>query len=304
MQIRRDDRGATAVEYGLYVALVAGAILGGVVFLTGALGLVFTSVAADPLIVGGTATSAAAPSTPAPSTPAASTPAPSTPAPSTPAPSTPAPSTPAATAPGAARELAASSPAKGKVTVSWDAPSSDGGSAVLGYELEIESSGKKSACGAFSEVETQTVLGTTATFTSVPGKESCVRVRAINAKGTSDWAQLVAVPVMQSTVPGVPRDLKQDGESTSSIDLVWDDPSSDGGSDVTDYVVEYRKKGSGTWAVFADGVSDDTEATVTGLSDNTNYEFRVAAVNGAGTGDATDVLTHKTDQKDPKDKKD
>lgn len=85
MQIRRDDRGATAVEYGLYVALVAGAMLAGVVLLTGALGMVFAGVAADPVIGGGTSTTAATPPPPS--------------------------STPTATAPGTARALAASSQA-------------------------------------------------------------------------------------------------------------------------------------------------------------------------------------------------
>lgn len=41
---RRDERGATAVEYGLMVALIAIVIIGGVTLLGGKLGTVFSSI--------------------------------------------------------------------------------------------------------------------------------------------------------------------------------------------------------------------------------------------------------------------
>ena len=44
-QIRRDDRGVTAVEYGLILALIAGLIVVGLVVLGPALGNLFTSAA-------------------------------------------------------------------------------------------------------------------------------------------------------------------------------------------------------------------------------------------------------------------
>ena len=58
----RDDRGATAVEYGLIVALIAVVILGAVVVLGGNLGGLFTGAAnavANPAGAGGTAPEAA-----------------------------------------------------------------------------------------------------------------------------------------------------------------------------------------------------------------------------------------------------
>ena len=83
--------------------------------------------------------------------------------------------------------MAASSPAKGKVTVTWDAPTSDGGSAVLGYDVAIDDrSGQSTCASSFSSSATQKVLSNTASFTSVPGTKYCLRVRAINAAGNGD----------------------------------------------------------------------------------------------------------------------
>lgn len=66
----------------------------------------------------------------------------------------------------------------------------------------------------------------------------------------------------------------------SSVTLSWNTPS-DGGSPITSYLVEYSD-GSG-FVTFADDVTG-TSSTVTGLTNNTAYVFRVSAVNAFGTG--------------------
>jgi alpha-tubulin suppressor-like RCC1 family protein len=87
----------------------------------------------------------------------------------------------------------------------------------------------------------------------------------------------VAVP------PGVPTGLVGAAGDTA-VSLSWTAPASDGGSAITDYVVEYSDDGGTTWASFADGTSTVTSATVTGLINDTAYLFRVSATNEAGTG--------------------
>jgi hypothetical protein len=54
---------------------------------------------------------------------------------------------------------------------------------------------------------------------------------------------------------------------------------------VTDYAVQFSTSGGITWASAADTVSTATTATITGLQNGAAHLFRVAAINGIGTGD-------------------
>ena len=85
--------------------------------------------------------------------------------------------------------------------------------------------------------------------------------------------------------PGAPTNVTgvaQDG----AVALGWNAPLSTGGSDLTDYVVQYAPASSPTsWTTFNDGVGTGTSTVVTGLTDGTAYVFQVSAVNSFGTGD-------------------
>jgi hypothetical protein len=70
----------------------------------------------------------------------------------------------------------------------------------------------------------------------------------------------------------------------TQIALTWTAPGN-GGSSITDYVVEQSLNGTSGWTVAAGGsVSAAPGQTVTGLTNATSYYFRVAAVNAIGQG--------------------
>lgn len=85
------------------------------------------------------------------------------------------------------------------------------------------------------------------------------------------------------TSPGQVNSLTATPGSSSAF-VVWSPPTSNGRSAITDYLIEFRLGVNGTWAIFQDGVSTSTAAIVTGLTDNSQYFFRVSAVNSVGTG--------------------
>ncbi len=75
----------------------------------------------------------------------------------------------------------------------------------------------------------------------------------------------------------------------AEVDLNWSAPA-DNGSPITDYVIEFREFPAGVFATFADGVSVGTSVTVPILTNGLVYEFRVSAVNGAGTSAVSNLV--------------
>lgn len=75
----------------------------------------------------------------------------------------------------------------------------------------------------------------------------------------------------------------------SGVTLTWNAPSAVGKPALTDYVIQYKLATDTVFTAFADGVSTATTFTSAhGFLDSaTSYDFRVAAVNGAGTGPFT-----------------
>ena len=113
--------------------------------------------------------------------------------------------------------------------------------------------------------------GTAYTFTST----------ATNTAGSSASASTSSAAVTPAGVPSAPSGVSGTGTG-GTINIAWTVPASDGGSTITDYIVEYSIEGSGRWATFADGTSTATSATVTGLIAGNAYEFRITAKNIIG----------------------
>ncbi len=75
------------------------------------------------------------------------------------------------------------------------------------------------------------------------------------------------------------------------VSLSWSQPFSDGGSPISDYVIEYKLTSGGVWSTVIDGVSTSTSVIVLGLTNDTSYDFRVSAINGVGQGLVSDSVT-------------
>ena len=102
-----------------------------------------------------------------------------------------------------------------------------------------------------------------------------------------DRGRLCGNASVRVDVPSEPRHLAVSAVSDKSISLRWDEPESDGGCDVTRYVVEAREGSRRSWQRA--GVADERQYTALALSAGQQYAFRVAAENRVGVGDWTEM---------------
>lgn len=173
-------------------------------------------------------------------------------------------------------------PSGTQAVLTWSAPTNNGGFAVTDYVVQYRTSAGPGSWNTFSD---GTSTSTTATVTGLTnGTSYDFRVAATNSRGTGDYSSPIT-PIWGATSPGAPRDVAATAGNAQVV-VNWQAPTSNGGTAITDYIIEYRT-GSDDWATFADGTSTSTTATVTGLTNGTTYEFRVTAVNANGPGTAS-----------------
>ncbi len=80
--------------------------------------------------------------------------------------------------------------------------------------------------------------------------------------------------------PSIPRITDTHADS---ISLAWSRPVEDGGADVIGYILEMQEAGAEEWTKAHEKTLRNPEYTVTGLSANKKYCFRVAGINVNGT---------------------
>lgn len=89
------------------------------------------------------------------------------------------------------------------------------------------------------------------------------------------------VPLSLSAEP--PINLRISDITKNSISLAWQKPNYDGGSPITGYIIEKREGVSTRWSKANLTNVTDTRFTVTGLTQDETYEFRVMAKNAVGS---------------------
>ncbi|MDQ1686221.1 MAG: large repetitive protein, partial [Frankiaceae bacterium] len=183
-----------------------------------------------------------------------------------------------ATVPGVPTSVTGS-PADGQVSLIWTGPSSDGGVAITGYDVEW--SGDNGTTWSSPLASAQASTATTAIVTGLTnGTAYLFRVDAINGVGSSAWSDPSAA-VTPAAVPGAPSGISAVAHDQSAT-VTWQAPSN-GGSPITSYDVRYSTNGGTSWT--SAGVAfAASPAAVTGLTNGTSYLFEVTAINGVGTG--------------------
>jgi hypothetical protein len=174
-------------------------------------------------------------------------------------------------------------PGNGQIGLIWNAPGTDGGVPITGYEVWY----KAGQTGDWIRYCTTTVEDGTVTGL-INGQVCAFRLAAVNSAGAGPAsAEITAIP---HTIPGTPVVSATAGNCCVGLEWFVED---NGGSDIMEYVI-YQ----GTEEVAR---TSDVLHTVAGLVNGAEYAFQVAAVNAAGEGpkSAEMIITPLSDRYDP-----
>ena len=180
-------------------------------------------------------------------------------------------------APGNVTNVTASERGFTSATVAWSAPATGGAPTQYKVTPYIGNSAQTPTTVSGTPPATSATItgltnGTTYTFT----------VQAVNPNGSgAESPKSNPVTPLTAVAPSAPQDVAAKPASRSAR-VTWRAPAADGDSAITGYTVT-PYIGAAAQTPVETGPSA-TSATVTGLTNGTSYTFRVAAVNGVGSG--------------------
>ena len=116
-----------------------------------------------------------------------------------------------------------------------------------------------------------------------------LRVCAENEAGVGKPSDTCAFKAKDPfSVPGKPEPPIIEEVTKEGASLSWSPPTKDGGSPITNYILEMRRVGDIKWQAVPKDKNTDTKYQVPNLAEDVDFEFRVAAENKAGAGPPSD----------------
>ena len=192
----------------------------------------------------------------------------------------PPPPPPDPTAPGAPT-LTSATGGVDRITLGWNAPPSDGGSPITGYQVW-----RGTASGSESLLATVGVQQSYVDLAVAAGTTYWYQVAAVNDIGAGPRSNERSASLIRTasapTLLGAPAD--------GMAILSWTVPEDDGGSAISGYNV-YRRVGSATEDLLGTTGAAETTWIDAGLANGTGYTYRVTARNGAGEGASSNAVT-------------
>ncbi|TLZ86118.1 MAG: fibronectin type III domain-containing protein [Methanobacteriota archaeon] len=181
--------------------------------------------------------------------------------------------------PSAPQNLAATG-GNAQVTLTWQAPASDGGSPITNYKIYR---------GVAPSTETLlTTVGNVLTYTDgavTNGLTYYYQVSAVNSPGegakSNEASATPSTPPPPPTPPSAPTNLVATA-GNAQVGLAWQAPSSNGGSPITNYRI-YRGTSSNGETLLAT-IGNVLTYTDTAVTNGVTYYYQVSAVNAAGEG--------------------
>jgi hypothetical protein len=142
------------------------------------------------------------------------------------------------------------------------------------------------------DISASIVIDSSGVNTAVVGTYA-VTYSVVDSSGNSD-VKTRTVNVV-ATVSGAPTNLLSNAISPSQINLSWNTPTNNGGSPITGYKIERESPIGGGWNTLIENTgSTSTTYQDTGLTPNTQYNYRVSAINSIGTGTTSNTASATT----------
>ena len=195
-------------------------------------------------------------------------------------------------------------PGQGTLTVTWKEPDDAGSSSVTRYDLRhIRSDTTDKSDDQWTVVEDVGIPGSALSNNISDlqgGVDYDIQLRAVNSRGPGPWSaswktqyDIVAPlkPFITSITPG-----------DRALAVTWSAPTDTGGEDPTSYDVRHIEtsatdKTDDEWTVVGRAwISGDLRYTITGLTNGTEYDVQVRAVNSGGNGTRSDTMTGTPEQ--------
>ena len=183
------------------------------------------------------------------------------------------------------------SPGNRTLSVAWSAPSNTGGAAIASYDLRyIRSDAPNKTDANWTGREAIWTSGnlqyTLSSLTN--GIEYDIQVRAVNAVGNGSWSA-TATGTPQTTADAPSIDLITPGNR--ALSAAWSAPSNTGGFAIISYDMRYIRNDASdkvdpnNWTLREDiWESGSLEHTITGLTNEVEYDVQVRAVDAVGNG--------------------
>ena len=128
-----------------------------------------------------------------------------------------------------------------ELTVSWKAPSENGGAAITRYIVQWKSGNQE-----YGSTREETPTGTSQVIDQLSnGTSYSIRVRADNGETAANykWTETTGTPM---TVPGAPVNLRAE-EGNKRLDVSWMPPTDTGGANIEKFVVQWKPDTVDNW---------------------------------------------------------
>lgn len=171
------------------------------------------------------------------------------------------------------------------ITLQWEAPLRDGGSSVTSYKLEICEINKSDIFEWKIVRECIDAIYTSYCVRNlVEGQKYLFRISASNDLGESAPRTIdkSVIPRKMVEAPSSPTGpLKILGIDSDSISIAWNISENDGGSPITNYIIEVRDVNKASWETFGIVNASTCNFQINDLIENNEYFIRVRAKNEA-----------------------